>query len=717
MACFEFRLLWTIYEYGDEKMVEQLAKERSGVEKIRKRDGRIVDFKPEKIQNAVYQALNAIDEELWETNSAVAKRISDDVVCKLEKQFDRVTPSVEDVQDLVEETLIENNLPKVAKAYILYREKRTKLRSAKKALGIVDDLKLPINSVIVLAKRYLQRDEKRNIVETPKQLFRRVAHTVAGVEKRYGKSEKEVEELEDKFYDVMTKLEFLPNSPTLMNAGTELGQLSACFVLPIEDSIESIFDQIRNTALIHKTGGGTGFSFSQIRPKDDVVKSTGGIASGPVSFMKVFDGATDVIKQGGKRRGANMGVLHVTHPDILDFIVCKEQEGTLSNFNISVSVTNKFMKAVMNDGDVELINPRTGEAVKKVKAKVIWNLMITMAWKNGEPGIIFLDRINETHPLPGKMEATNPCGEQPLLPYESCNLGSINLEKMVTNGEINEVKLAKTVELAVRFLDNVIDTNKYPLKEIENETERNRKIGLGVMGFANMLIKLGVPYGSEKSYQIAEELMKFITETARETSVKLGKEKGSFPNFENSVWSKDHPAMRNATATTIAPTGTISVIAGCSSGIEPLFSLVYARKVAESLGQDLVQVNSAFEDVAIKEGFYSEGLISRLGKGASAKDVEEIPEKWREIFVTTFDITPEQHVRMQAVFQKYTDNGVSKTVNFPNSATPTDIEKVYMLAWKLGCKGITVYRDKSRNVQVLDRIKEPSGCGVYCPLP
>lgn len=688
----------------------------SSLKKIRKRDRRIVDFKPEKIQNAVYRALNEIDEELWENNSAIAKKIADKVVCKLEKKFQTEIPSVEDVQDLVEETLMENNLPKVAKAYILYREKRTKLRNTKKTLGIVDDLKLPINSVVVLAKRYLQRDERRNIVETPKQLFRRAAHTIASVEKQYRKTEKEIEELEDRFYDMTTRLEFLPNSPTLMNAGTDLGQLSACFVLPVKDSIESIFDQIKNTALIHKTGGGTGFSFSHIRPKDDVVKSTGGIASGPISFIKVFDSATDVIKQGGKRRGANMGVLHVTHPDILDFIVCKEQEGALSNFNISVSVSDEFMEAVLNDRDVELINPRTGEALEKVKAKVIWNLTITMAWKNGEPGIIFLDRINEEHPLPGKIEATNPCGEQPLLPYESCNLGSINLEKMVTNGEINKVKLAKTVELAVRFLDNVIDANKYPLKEIENETKKNRKIGLGVMGFANMLIKLGVPYGSEESYQIAEETMKFVTETAREASVKLGEEKGSFPNFKNSKWSQNYSAIRNATVTTIAPTGTISVIAGCSSGIEPLFSLVYVRKVAESLGQDLIQVNSAFEEIAIKEGFYSQELISKLAKYSSAKDVEEIPGKWRKIFVTTFDITPEQHVRMQAAFQKYTDNAVSKTVNFPNSSTPNDIEKVYMLAWKLGCKGITVYRDKSRNVQVLDRIEEPSECGVYCAL-
>jgi ribonucleoside-diphosphate reductase alpha chain len=688
----------------------------SSLRKIIKRDGRIVDFKPEKIQNAVYRALNEIDEELWENNSAIAKRIADQVAKKLEEKFQVETPSVEDVQDLVEETLMENDLPKVAKAYILYRQKRTKLRNTKIALGIVDDLKLPINSVVVLAKRYLQRDERRNIVETPKQLFRRIAHTIASVEKEYGKTGEEVKELEEKYYDMMTKLEFLPNSPTLMNAGTDLGQLSACFVLPVKDSIESIFDQIKNTALIHKTGGGTGFSFSHVRPKDDVVKSTGGIASGPISFIKVFDSATDVIKQGGKRRGANMGVLNVTHPDILDFIVCKEQEGTLSNFNISVSVSDNFMEAVTHDKDIELINPRTGEAVGKIKAKVIWNLALTMAWKNGEPGIIFLDRINTAHPLPSKMEATNPCGEQPLLPYESCNLGSINLQKMVTNGEVNKVKLAKTVELAVRFLDNVIDANKYPLEEIENETKRNRKIGLGVMGFANMLIKLGIPYGSEDSYEIAEEIMNFITETARKVSMKLGEERGSFPDFKSSKWSKKYSAMRNATVTTIAPTGTISVIAGCSSGIEPLFSLVFVRKVAESLGQDLIQVNSAFEEIAIKEGFYSQELISKLAKQTSTKDVEEIPEKWRKIFVTTFDITPEQHVRMQAAFQKYTDNAVSKTVNFPNSATPNDIEKVYMLAWKLGCKGITVYRDRSRDIQVLDRIEEPSECGVYCAL-
>ncbi len=691
----------------------------SKIEKIKKRDGRIVDFDSNKIAEAIWKAAKAIGGKDRELSVKLAEQVAE----TLERQLKPgEMPGVEQVQDIVEKTLIENGHARTAKAYILYRQKRTEIRRMKALLGVTDELKLPLNAIVVLERRYLRKDEKGRVIESTSQMFRRVAKSMAEVEKQYGKSDAEISRYEAEFYRAMTSLEFLPNSPTIMNAGTMFRQLSACFVLPVEDSIEGIFDTLKAAAIIHKTGGGTGFSFSRLRPRGDVVRTTGGIASGAISFAKIYDTATEVMKQGGRRRGANMGILRVDHPEIMDFIVAKEKEGVLRNFNISVAITDKFMEAVEKDGDFDLMNPRNGEVVKTLKARAIWNLIIMMAWKNGEPGVVFLDTINRRNPTPniGQIESTNPCGEQPLLPYESCNLGSIDVSKFVTeDGKMDWDRLKKTVRLAVRFLDNVVDANVYTLPEIEKITKGNRKIGLGVMGFADMLIKMGIRYDTEEGVQTAEKLMRFIDDEAKKMSIELGEEKGSFPNFKGSMWQGQFKTLRNATVTTIAPTGTISIIASCSQGIEPLFAIAYVREVAESLGRSLVEVNSLFENMALKEGFYSEELIKKLAKKTSIQNVEEVSEHIRKLFVTAHDISAEWHVRMQAAFQKYTDNAVSKTINFPNWATPDDIEKAYLLAYKLGCKGITVYRHGSRETQVLRPIESEGTVADYsqvCPV-
>jgi len=688
------------------------------IKKIRKRDGRIVDFDLNKIVEAIWKAAQAIGGRDRDLSVKLGKQ----VVERLEKQLKpNEIPSVEQVQDLVEKTLIENGHARTAKAYILYRQKRTEIRRAKLLLGVADELKLPLNAILVLERRYLRKDENGRVIESTGQMFRRIAKGIAEVEKQYGKSEHEITKWEAEFYHVMTNLEFIPNSPTLMNTGTEFGQLSACFVLPIEDSIESIFNTLKAAAIIHKTGGGTGFSFSRLRPKGDIVKTTGGIASGPISFATIYDTATEVVKQGGRRRGANMGILQVDHPDIMDFIVAKEKEGILRNFNISVAVTDKFMQAVEKDADFELINPRNSMVVKKLKARAIWNLIIMMAWKNGEPGVVFIDTINRHNPTPhlGTMESTNPCGEQPLLPYESCNLGSIDVSIFVTEeGKMDWNRLRETVRKAVRFLDNVVDANVYVLPEIEKITKGNRKIGLGVMGFADMLIKRGIKYDTQEGLKAAEELMKFINDEGHKMSSELSEEKGSFPNFHGSIWEKDWKTMRNATVTTIAPTGTISIIGGSSQGIEPLFAIAYIREVADSLGRSLIEINPLFENIALREGFYSEELMKKVSRKTSIQDVDEVPEHIRRLFVTAHDISAEWHVRMQAAFQKQTDNAVSKTINFPNWATPNDIEKAYWLAYKLGCKGITVYRHGSREAQVLRPVESEGTVADYsqiCP--
>jgi ribonucleoside-diphosphate reductase alpha chain len=1022
------------------------------ISKIRKRDGRIVPFNSDKITEAIFKAAQSVGGK----DRGIAENLTKQVVKLLEEKTEPgEIPTVEQVQNLVEKVLVENKHYKTAKAYILYRQKRAEARRIKAMLSVEDELKFSTNALLILAARYLRKDIGGRIVESTAQMFRRVASTIAKVEEKYGRSEEYIKNLEEEFYKMMTNFEFLPNSPTLMNAGIQDGlSLSACFVIPVEDSIDGIFDALKVMAIVQKAGGGTGFSFSRLRPKGDIVKSTSGTASGPISFMKIFNAATEEIKQGGRRRGANMGILRVDHPDILDFIVCKEQEGMLKNFNISVAMTDKFMNAVKNDKDFDLINPRNKAVVKTLKARAIWNLIVTMAWKNGEPGVVFIDKMNKhcnTTPHIGEIESTNPCvigntyvftedgwekakylkegckiwtpdgwafvqnvidngikevakveltngmeivatydhkfltqegwksvkelnrndkikivynfpedyglvfdnrkaewlgywvgdgdvttsdhvslyvgndekltnyflpvtqqiagncslisannqlrvdvhrkdfanhlrkitgvklssdsskktvpeiilksdstaqrsflrglfsadgsvydsngtptislssaskellnqvqllllsqgipstltkekmagsknfnektyqtlptfrilvsgerawrfykkigllgdktqkletlfegrkfystlhkyefikikriepagkdrvfdvkappiytwvtngvlsldcGEQPLLPYESCNLGSINLSKMLKKVDdkyaIDWDRLRETVRKAVRFLDNVIDASAYPVKQIEEMTKANRKIGLGVMGFADMLILLGIPYNSEEALSTARNIMKFITEEARKTSIELGKEKGNFPYFKGSRWEKlGFRYMRNATVTTIAPTGSISEIAGCSQGIEPLFAIGYMRNVAESLGTNLIVINPYFERIAMERGFYEEKIIRAVMGSTSIQHIKEIPEEVRKVFVTAHDISPEWHVKIQAAFQQFVDNSISKTINFPHDATPHDVEKVFMFAYDSGCLGITVYRSGSREQEVL----------------
>jgi len=697
----------------------------SQVLKIRKRDGRIVDFEPHKIENAIKKAmseLSALDEDN-------ANKITENVVNEINKRFSGKTPDIEDVQDIVERKLMEQGLPEIAKAYILYRKKRSEIREAKRFLGVEDELKLTFNAISVLERRYLLKNENGRVIETPSQMFHRIAEAVASAETKNDPDK--ATQNENEFYEIMSKLEFLPNSPTIMNAGTKIGQLSACYVLPVPDSIYGIFNTVRDMAIIHQSGGGTGFSFSQLRPKGDFVGSTGGVASGPLSFMRVFDTSTDVIKQGGRRRGANMAIIKVDHPDIIEFITSKEKEGFLTNFNLSVAITDSFMKAVEKDEDFELVNPRTSKVVTKTKARNLWTLIITSAWKTGDPGLVFIDEINRHNPTPeiGTIESTNPCGEQPLLPYESCNLGSINLAKFVNEQELNWESLRIAVKKSVNFLDNVIDVNKFPTAEVEKITKANRKIGLGIMGFADALLKMKIPYNSKEALKSGEKIMKFIQEEGHKASIEIGEKKGSFPNFDKSIWkNRGYKTMRNATVTTIAPTGTIGIIAGVSSGIEPLFAVGFIRNVMG--GTQLTEINLEFEKIAKKRGFYSQELIRKIARTGSIRDIEEIPEDIRKLFVTAFDISPEWHVKMQATFQRYVDNAVSKTINFPSEATPDDVEKAYWLAHKMKCKGITVYRYGSKTDQVLtigSMTPKKSGGGDYvsveseysggCPTP
>ncbi|MCD6444063.1 adenosylcobalamin-dependent ribonucleoside-diphosphate reductase [Candidatus Bathyarchaeota archaeon] len=759
--------------------------------KVIKRDGRIVDFDKNRIVEAIWKAFQATGLE----NRSLAERLGNEVVKVLDKTFGAgSTPHVEQIQDIVEKVLVRNGLYEAAKAYILYRRRRSEIREIKRMLGVVDDMKLTLNAVTVLKSRYLLKDERGNIVETPKQMLMRVSRYIGLVDAFYwsdvydkdgrqpvrqvekfeykpgkagltsyelemmkrlynrlgkeGKMRVSFEELLslveerwdtlyenviDVFFQVMANRYFLPNSPTLMNANAPLGQLSACFVLPVHDSIESIFESLKNTALIHKSGGGTGFNFSKLRPKGDVVRSTSGVASGPVSFMRIYDVATDVIKQGGKRRGANMGILRVDHPDIIDFVYAKSEEGALRNFNISVAVTDEFMEAVEKGAEFKLVNPRTGKPVQEVNARYLFDMIVYNAWRSGDPGIIFLDTVNRHNPTPrlGTIEATNPCGEQPLLPYESCNLGSINLERMVKfergRWVVDWRKLREVVRVATHFLDNVIDANHFPIPEIEETTLRTRKIGLGVMGWANMLFRLGIPYDSEEAIELARRIMEYINYHSKLMSAELAEVRGSFPAFKGSIYDSENPRMpfeaegevkhytldwsrvreavkkhgiRNATTTTVAPTGTISIIAGTSSGIEPVFALVYSRTVLG--GVRLFEVNTVLEEVLKERGVYSDEVMAEISKTGMLSHIEGLPEDIRRVFVTALEVDVDWHVKMQTAFQEFTDNAVSKTINLRPDASPEDVKKAFLLAYRLGCKGITVYRYGSKGEQVLE---------------
>lgn len=723
------------------------------IKKIVKRDGTVVDFDKGKITRAIYKAMLSV-----KTGSMVeAEKIASKVVAEVEKISEQ--PTVEQIQDVVEETLMTtkingNTYKEVAKAYILYREKRRTIREEKERIGVKDDLKLSINAVKVLEARYLLKDEEGKIIETPSQMFKRVADHIGIIDLLYdyktfqttgklpnnGKkmsvlsktqlevlergfsnmvNDKEVtgtfdefmdfvytkptsaEDTVNKFEEMMLNLEFIPNSPTMMNAGARLGQLSACFVLPVGDSIDEIFESVKHTAEIHKSGGGTGFSFSRLRAKDDLVGSTKGVASGPVSFMKIFDTTTDVIKQGGKRRGANMGILRYDHPDIMDFIMSKDSENTiLSNFNISVGMEDEFFEKLDSDGYVELKNPRTGKVISRIKARSMWEAIINQAWKTADPGLIFLDEINKKNPVRhiSDIEATNPCGEQPLMPYESCNLGSINLSRFVKDGQVDYEKLREVIRLSTKFLDNVVDANNFPVKQIEEMTRRTRKVGLGVMGFADMLIKLRTAYNSGAALEMGEKIMSFLQEESHMESETLAEERGVFPGWYGSTWQAEGRKMRNSTTTTIAPTGTISIIANCSSSIEPLFAIAFVRHVLN--GQELIEVNPLFEEMLRERDLYSEDLMHEVAKTGNLHDIDIDPDLKR-IFVTAHEIEPEWHVLMQATFQRFCDSGVSKTINLPAEASPEDIGKAYRMAKDLHCKGITVYRDRSKAQQVL----------------
>jgi ribonucleoside-diphosphate reductase alpha chain len=607
-----------------------------------------------------------------------------------ELKIHRITAPVVDA--LLNDTLEQYGLPRISSVPL------------DKNLFIRNGLNLSDNATTVLERRYLRKDTSGQPIEKPAQMFRRVARHIASAETNYD-PDADLQPVVDAFYNLMTDLKFLPNSPTLMNAGRSLGQLAACFVLPVDDSMEGIFETLKNAAIIHKSGGGTGFSFSRLRPTNSMVGTTGGVASGPVSFMKIFNTATEQVKQGGTRRGANMAILQVDHPDIMEFIYCKSSNDELNNFNISVGLTDDFMQAVVNGTDYDLIDPRDGRISGTLNAREVYGALVRQAWENGDPGIVFLDRMNRDNPTPelGRIESTNPCGEQPLLPMEACNLGSINLARCVTESDgtvaIDYDELRRVVRTSVHFLDNTIDMSRYPLPAIDAMVKGNRKVGLGVMGFADLLFALAIPYNSEEALGLAEEIMRFVQNEAHAASRELARARGAFLNQGESIYKDDKQPPRNATLTTIAPTGTLSIIANCSSGIEPLFALSFVRTVMDN--DKLTEVNPFFASVAKKRGFYSPELMETIAKTGSIADIEGIPEDVKKVFVTAHDVSPEWHIRMQAAFQKHTDNAVSKTVNLPHDASEADVRKIYDLAHQLDCKGVTIYRDGSKNNQVL----------------
>ncbi len=702
------------------------------INKIIKRDGREVEFSIDKLAGAIWKA----GKETGEYGSTGSPQVPDKeslrlaeiTVALVEKSLkDKELAQVEKVQDFVEQVLMAAGHYQTAKAYILYRAARSDERRVERIIGVKDDLDLSPNQLKVLRNRYLLKDEDGKVIETPSELFRRVAKNLAIVEKADKRKKVEAD-----FYEVMSRLEFLPAGRTLNNAGTPQSQLANCFVLPVEDSMEGIFDAVKWMAMVHQRGGGTGFNFSKLRPKGDVVtKSTGGFATGPVSFMKVFDIATRQVMQGGKKRGANMGILNVDHPDILDFISAKSERGEIENFNISVGVTDDFMKAVDQDKDWHLRNQRTGEVVQTIRAKTLMGQLVSMAWRTGDPGLIFLDPINRNNPLLekyGRIDATNPCGEQPLHPFDACNLGSINLAKMVnspsSNSQILKLgidweRLRFVVRTGVRMLDDVIDACKYPLPQITETVQANRRIGLGVMGWADMLYQLRVPYDSEEGIKLAKKIAKFIQDESWQMSSDLAKEKGVFPRWKESSFAKatedkSSRKVRNVAITTIAPTGSISMLSDASSGIEPVFALAYTKNVVEDSG--LSYINKYFEQ-ELAQSLWADGdnehkvrdrIVREVAQQGSVTHISGVPEEVKTVYRTAHDIAPDWHVKMQAAWQKYTDNAVSKTINFPHTATIDDVESAYMMAWKSGCKGITIYRDGSKDVQILSVGSNPT---------
>ena len=675
----------------------------TSIKKIIKRDGRIVDFDIAKIQDAIFSAAQSVggkDKEL-------ADKLAAQVVELLEERSAHSTPTVDIVQDLVEKTLIEQGHAQTAKAFILYRHKKDQDQERRVLItGMRDadeNLQFSDQALKILERRYLLKNQEGSVIETPKGMLRRVAHNIAQADKFYKTSKEEVKESEEQFYTLMAELKFLPNSPTLMNAGTTTQQLGSCFVLPVEDTMEGIFGSLKYAALIHQRGSGTGFSFSRLRRKGDFVKANAGVAAGPVAFLKVYDKALEAIKQGGIRPGANMAVLNVDHPDIIRFIEAKGNKTGLKNFNLSVAITERFMKAVEADRDFYITDPRSGKFCGKLRARDVFAIITLNAWKSGDPGLIFIDEINRKHPAKhlGEIETTNQCGEAPLLPYEGIVLGSINLNKFI-NPEESDLKweeLKETVRTAVHFLDNVIDMNSYPIKEIETQTKKTRKFGLGVMGFADMLVKLGIKYDSDQGLEMGEKILSFIEENAYQMSSELAKTRGVCPGWEGSEHQKMGRKIRNMTCLSISPTGTISILANASSGCEPFFAISYQKTV---LGDtEFVYLNKDFEKVAKERGFYSPGMIRKIVQTGSLQELKEIPKDVREIFVTAQDISPEWHIKMQSTLQKHVDNSISKTINFPRTASIKDVEDAYLLAWKGKCKGITIYRDGSYEDQVV----------------
>jgi len=670
---------------------------------VKKRSGEVQVYSESKISHSIFRAQENIHKEDKEQADQIAKK----VIAELNKRYERERIlGSDEIGDVVERVLIDEKLYDIARAFIIARERQRQEHKAEHGLGVVDDVGLPYSSIVVLKNKYLRKDESGKPLETPKQCFERVAKALAGAETTH----KNRSLWEERFLQVMKTLRFLPGGRTLANAGTVNNQLANCFVMPMPDSVEGIFESVKESSILKKNGGGVGFSFSRIRPKGDAVATTTGRAAGPIALMKIVNDASEMLQQAGGRRSGNMVVLHVTHPDIFEFITCKEDEGILPHINFSLGITDKFMNAVKKDKNWDLVNPRNGQVVNTVSARSIFELAASYAWRNGDPGMIFLDRINRDNPTPhvGVLEAVNLCGEQPLLNYEACNLGSVNLAKHVRStkpgvrGDIDWVKLKETTEIAVRLLDNVVTICKYPLKQVDQVVKSNRKIGLGVMGWADVLVKLGIPYNSKTALQLAEKTMKFINETVRETSVKLAQEKGSFPNFDGSLWQKrGYKKFRNATLTTIAPTGSISMVAGCSYGIEPLFALAFYKEVMG--GIRLPEINNDLLNALKQSGAdLSNGLIDQIAQNGTLYLIKEVSESVKKIFITAHELEPTDHIKMQAVWQKYTDNAVSKTVNLKHDCRVEDVVKAFMEAWELGCKGITVYRDTSRAVQVLN---------------